>query len=208
MQSNFGDHKFIEGLRNYLVHYHFDRPVYIWSFDTKSNKSSSKLALKSRDLLYSGFDWMGEARLFLQNNENIDLVILSRTITKDIPRIISFHQKICSIRLSSEKSCYDQYVYMRKKFKHTLKSTVDAGALFNKSTSLLYRSLDKGIVDIAFESAMTDSQIKHILCTLANRYSNLSNSQKIVIEQEVDRLLRKRKKYPNTGAYIEGNTIA
>ena len=63
---------------------------------------------------------------------------------------------------------------------------------------------DERVVKKTVESGLSDEDVRTVLVTLADRYRNLSAATKDAISADVDRLLKRRTEYPETGAYLQG----
>lgn len=199
--DNAGEHSFISGLRNFILHYQLVQPAISI---TVGETRSVKINLDTNSLLYAGFDWSAVARGFMQSDATIDIVGTTSSVFRDVVRLVKFHRKIARKRLSNAASAYELYVYERRKMMHLHSSAVDVGAIVKRPTTVLSRLVDERVVKKTIESGLSDEDVRTVLVTLADRYRNLSAATKDAISADVDRLLRRRTEYPKTGAYLQG----
>jgi len=115
IQKNSGEHEFIKGLRNFMLHYHLVQPhVVVQHRDVRT----ASLLLEADKLVRDGFGWSAGARAFLGSNGKLNVIALTSKITRDVSRLVDFHFKMVDTRLKKEKDAYNWYKYERDKINH------------------------------------------------------------------------------------------
>ncbi|MBN9890160.1 hypothetical protein [Salipiger abyssi] len=200
--GNSGGHEFIKGFRNFILHHHLLEPeVKI----TYSQTRSTKLYLDSNALLYSGFKWTTKARHFIQKDVELDVTDAVNAVIRDVKRLIMFHRKMIEARLPEEKRAYEIYTYERERLRHLQSVASDIGAaFFKRSTPIVSRLIDSKTIENVLNSLLSDEEVRLVLCALANKHKNLPPITQNSVATGVDRLLKSRIKYKNTGAYLQG----
>lgn len=199
--KNAGKHGFVKGLRNFILHYHLLEPEVSVSW---GEARSVKLLLDANSLLYSGFKWTSEARVFIQSAEKLDVIEALSSIVSDVQRQIRFHRKIAEHRLAKEKFAYDTYLHERLRYKHLHNSVVDMGKIVKRSTTVISRILDENVIPLTVNSTMPDEEVRSVLISLADRHQNLTEETKQIVELEIDALLKSRPQFPNRGSFLNG----
>ncbi|MDP3340647.1 hypothetical protein [Frigidibacter sp.] len=200
-KSNWGKHSVTGDLRNYVLHYLLENPRTVIHIN---ETRTVNLVMDANALLYSGFDWKSDAKSFLQTSPDLDVIEVTRAVAKDVARLIKFHENLVESRLSHQKIAYDTYIHERARFKHLQKSAVDMGRVIKRPTSMLSRLIDKTVIEGTINSALSDEDVRTVLCTLANKYDNLSADAMRNLTSEVNLLLRQRRRFPSAGAYLQG----
>lgn len=196
-----GEHNFTKDLRNFILHYHLIEP----DIEVSQGKTRTvRLLLKSDYLLFSGFVWKSEAQKYIQASEKLDVMKAITTVTKDVGRVVKFHQKMAERFLPEEKFAYDVYVRERNRYRHLQKSAIDLGAAFKLPSSVSSRVLDKELTNHILQSSLSDEEMRLTLLTLADRYKNLSTITKELLSREIDEILLSRPRLPNVGSFLSG----
>lgn len=203
--KNSGAHGFVKGFRNFILHHHLLQPgVQIKYGEVRS----VKLLLNSNSLLYSGFSWTVDARSYIQSGAELDVLKVASIVSKDVERLISFHKKMVEKRMCAEKRAFDTYLYERSRFKHLQKSAVDmSAALLKRPTPMIYRLIDKDQIEQVLNSLLPDEEVKSILSALADRHRNLTTDAHKAVLREIEKLLKERSNFNNTGAYLQGREL-
>ncbi|PJI41115.1 MAG: hypothetical protein CTR54_11845 [Rhizobium sp.] len=200
--KNVGKHDFVKDLRNFILHHHLLRPSVII---THGEVRTAALLIKSDSLVIDGYKWKSEARGFIQSNREIELTVLTTDISKDIARLVEFHEKLVGQYLKREKTAYELYKYERAKADHLVKSVTNIEAIFKlRRLSLLSKIVDKKLLEKVLTSSLTDDEVREIIALFANRHKNLAPEMKASVDREITKLLRTRPKFPITKAYIGG----
>lgn len=186
-------HSFVKDLRNFTLHYQIPEPSV--TIQT-SDKRVVSLNLNGVSILYSGFRWKRESKSFLQNNPELEVVDTVSIITRDVRRLVKFHNKLVSKRLVDEKFAFETYANERSRLRHLLKATMDIGAVFKRPTSLIVRLLDAKIVDQVLKSALSNKISENLLVNIANRHRNLPKGTLNNLREELQKALSKRPNYP------------
>lgn len=202
VNRNSGAHGFIKGFRNFILHYHLPQPGIKISYGATR---SVEIYLNSNSLLYSGFDWTVDARSYIQSGELLDIEKVTTIVFKDVEKLIKFHQKIVEKRLCRERRAFDTYLYERCRFKHLQNSAMDlSAALRKRPTPMIFRLVNKDLIEQVLNSLLPDDEAKLILSALADRHRNLSLDAQKAVTREIEKLLKERTRFNNTGAYLQG----
>ncbi|NIY95780.1 MAG: hypothetical protein HWE39_11285 [Oceanospirillaceae bacterium] len=196
-----GEHDFAKGLRNFILHYHLVEPSVTISW---GDERTVKLLLNSNALLYGGFDWTTNARLYIQKQKDLDVIATTNVVLRNVNRIVRFHRKMADKKLRDSKRAFDTYRHERSRYKHLSKSVTDMGAIFKRPTTILSRTVDENLIEQALNSTLSEDDVRTVLATLADRFRNLSDDAKAAISLEVEELLKKNPRYPNGGAFLNG----
>lgn len=203
--ENSGAHDFIKGLRNFILHYHLPQPgIQI----TSGKVRSVDLYLESSSLLFSGFDWTSDARSYLQREARLDIHNAVTVVMGDIDRLVKFHRKLSEKGMQREKFAYDVYTYERVRLKHLQNSVVDLNAAFLKRpTTTISRLISKDLVEQVLNSLLPDDEVRMVLSSLADRHKNLSFDARRSVTREIEKLLKERARFNNTGTYLQGRAL-
>lgn len=202
IDRNSGAHDFVKGFRNFILHYHLPQPNIQISYGVTR---SVEIYLDSNSLLYSGFKWKVDARSYIQSGARLDIEKVTIIVFKDVERLIKFHKKIVEKRLYREKQAFDIYLYERRRFKHLQNSAMDlSAALLKRPTPMISRLVNKDVIEQVLNSLLPDDEAKLILSALADRHRNLSPDAQKAVAREIEKLLKERTRFNNTGAYLQG----
>ena len=205
MGERVGAHKFIKSFRDFILHYSIAQPDVIIKY---AETRTAKLKLDASSLLYSGFDWNAEARAYIQSGPEIDIQDAVALVSRDVERLIKFHQKLIGARARNAKETFEIYTYERKRFKHLQESAVDVNAaIFKRRTTMVGRIVKKETIDEVLESLLSDQEVELVLLALADKHRNLSADARSVLALEIQHLLLARKKFNNVGAYLRGHAF-
>ncbi|MDF1853877.1 hypothetical protein [Pseudooceanicola sp.] len=196
-----GEHDFAKGLRNFILHYHLAEPSVTITW---GDERTAKLLLNPNSLLYGGFDWTANARLYIQKQKELDVIATTSVVLRNVSRIVRFHRKMAEKQLRTSKLAFDTYRYERSRYQHLAKSVTDMGAIFKRPTTILSRTVDKKLIEQTLNSTLSEDDVRTVLTTLADRFRNLSDDAKAAISREVDELLKQNPRYPNGGAFLNG----
>ena len=199
--KNFGAHRFVKGLRDLILHYHLVEPNIIVSI---GEKNTVQLLLDSNSLLFAGINWTADARDYIRSERKLDVLQTTNTVVKDVARLVRFHRMIAERRLPKEKLAYDTYLHERTRLIHLQNATFDPSALIKRHSPVLSRVIDPSVMEVTLNSTIPDDELRMLLTTLANRHQNLSLDKMAVVVDEIEQILRRRIRYPNTGSYLDG----
>lgn len=203
-RRNRGAHDFTKELRNFLLHYQIVEPSIQISYGANR---SAQLYLETHSILYSGFKWKTESRLFLQKTDKVDVIQTLKSVTEDIHRLVRFHRKLVAKRLPYRKFAYESYTNERARLNHLQRATLDIGAAFKKPKSLIKRTVDDEFVQSVIQSALTDEDATALIVSFANRHYNFSSRLLGRLNMEVRELLAHRPRYPVGVPYLQGQKI-
>ena len=199
--KNFGAHCFVTGLRNYILHYNLVEPNIIVSI---GEKTTVQLLLDSNSLFLDGYKWTADARDYIHSDKKLDVLQTTNTVVKDVARLVRFHRKIAERRLPKEKLAYDTYLHERTRLIHLQNASFDPSAFIKRHSTVLPRVIAPSVMEVALNSTISDNELRMLLTTLANRHQNLSLDKMAVVVGEIEQILRRRIRYPNTGSYLDG----
>ncbi len=86
-----GELDFLNGLRNYILHYSIASPYVVIDLTNRR----SKLLLDSHTLLFGGFQWRAAAPSYIQSKPNIDVNEMADVVVSAVARLIKFHKNTC-----------------------------------------------------------------------------------------------------------------
>lgn len=199
--ENSAQHSFIKDYRNFQLHYRIVEP-HIVVRGGKERKSS--LCLSANQLLFSGYAWKEEARIFLGSSEKLDVIRTAAVVLADVKRLVRFHRKFTERRLRHQKEAYEQYCHERDRHDHLQSSMIDIGAIFKQPKSLIARLLNREFVEQVLNSALSEDDMFSMLSGMANRHKNLPKHVQKKLESEVKQLIKKRQTFARAGAYLQG----
>lgn len=186
-----GQHAFLKDLRNFILHYRLVEPNYKCHIDMKGGRSIV-LYLDSHDLLYVGKKWSAPARAFLQKNDEVDILKCASQVTKDVDRIIQFHDKLMRIRLKEERYSYEFYLKERAKIKHVQKTSTAFNKIFRQPDRFLEKLVDSNIINLLIKSDLSNERISEIIIDIADPYRNVPNEIIKKLSSEISHKMKRR----------------